>query len=150
MHKLASPPSIFSDKHYHSLQIGPGFFRGSSPVIDWNVVYNDKKPLELPPNTTEELRIINYYEQPFNYIEVDTTFGNPSILVIQNIPPCWLSIYNCGLIDITISPQINGKDSYDNTNEYIIPAGEYRMVSIVPGIPPLSDSLQNPTTFQFT
>lgn len=161
MHKNAKPPLTTSTETYDSIQI-TNQFKGGSPALNWNDKYNNGDVLDAAGVviTTSNNIIINYYENPFNYIEITSTLSTSQIVQINNCPPTWWYVYNPGSFDITISPQINGQvqttgtlsifgagGSYDSTNEYVITAGTYNMVAIVPGNPPLVTSLQNPTTF---
>ena len=147
MHKWAKPPLLNSSGIYSDVSIsGPGQFKGASPVLNWNLQYNNNQPLNLPSVTTENTNyVINYYQSPFNYLEIFTTVTNPQILQINNCPPMWWYVKNSGSLDVIISPQINQSLEYDSTNEYIITANSYNLVCIVPGVPPLINSLQNPT-----
>lgn len=148
MYKNAVPPLLSSTESYSSLLIsGPGHFKGGSPVLDWNLKYNNNQTLNLPVADTENPNyIINYYETPFNYLDISTTVVGAQTLQINNCPPMWWNVYNSGLIDVIISPQINGITEYDSTNEYTITANSYNLICIVPGVPPLINSLLNPTS----
>lgn len=148
MHKLAKPPITTPDKSYNSLQISPNVFKGGSPVLNWNLIYNKGEILRLKSSSVLQKQYINYYKQPFNFIEIDSIVPSSGILVINNVPPCWWSICNCGIHNIIISPQINGSENYDSTNEYILTPGEYKIMSIQPGNPPLIDLLKNPTSLK--
>ncbi len=89
--------------------------------------------------------VIEYYDTPFNYIDIDTSVATSQILQINNSPPCWWFVKNSSSFDITISPQINGTSSYDSTNEFVITNNTTCVLCITPGSPPLTDTLQNPT-----
>jgi hypothetical protein len=147
MHKNTVPPLLPSTANYGSLQIsGPGHFKGSSPVLDWNIRYNEGNTLELGDSgVLLENYVIEYYDTPFNYIDIDTSVATSQILQINNSPPCWWFVKNSSSFDITISPQINGTSSYDSTNEFIITNNTTCVLCITPGSPPLTDTLQNPT-----
>jgi hypothetical protein len=161
MHKNAKPPLINSTQNYDSIQID-GLFKGGSPALSWNDKYNNGDVLDASGFvvTTANNIIIDYYKQPFNYIEIGSSSSNTNVVQINNCPPMWWYVYNTSAtVDIIISPQINGVESpeatlsifgtgapFDPTNNYVIPANSYNLVAIVPGNPPLVTSLRNPTT----
>lgn len=148
MYKYASPPLLTGSTKYKDVQVsGPGHFKGSSPVLDWNDQYNDNTPLLLKDSSiVDENYIIKYYVTPFNYIELDSSTPSSQILQIDNCPPCWWYIRNRSNFSVIISPQINGTESYDSTNEYSIDPNSHRLLCITPGSPPLINPLQNPTS----
>lgn len=122
---------------------------GGSPTMSWNNEYNGGYVLELPEDNGSNTNVEIYFNtQPFNYLDIRTSYASPVKLVIYNVPPNWWLVHNTGTNPVTISPQINGGGTYDSTNDKTIAANSHNFVVIVPGVPPLTNSLTNPTTFQ--
>lgn len=125
-------------------------FVGASPSLSWNVQYNEGNSLILPANDgTNENVVIQFNSQPFNYIDVTTNSATPVKLVINNIPPNWILVHNESIYKITISPQINGVNIYQTIHDKVLDEESHNFLAIMPGVPPLTNALTNPTSFQF-
>ncbi len=126
-------------------------FIGGSPSLSWNVQYNEGVVLHIPEdNGTNKNVVLSFISQPFNYIDITTTSATPVKLVINNVPPNWWLVHNESPFHITISPQINGANSYQNTNEKTLDANSHYFIAIMPGVPPLVNQLANPTVFKLS
>jgi len=169
MYKSAAPPLTTSTGNYNSLTvIGPGLFKGGSPVSDYNVKYNNGQVLVLEEyvESPSNNYIIDYYDTPFNYINISSTTALSQIIQVNNCPPMWWFVHNQSSFNIIISPQINGflditgssqyiipptgstVSVYDATNEYEILPNTHCIMCITPGTPPLVDPLRNPTCME--
>ena len=49
---------------------------------------------------------------------------------------------------IVISPQIDGGEEYQDKNDKTLPPKSHNFVAIMPGVPPLTNPLANPTIFE--
>lgn len=137
--KSAVPPLLTNSKTYKSLRVCQNV-RSGSPVLNWNQKYNGGNVLELGPSTNGNY-IIDYNKTPFNYIRVTSTQPSPQVIEIRNCPQTWFYLNNRGPVDIIISPQINGSQTFDPTNNYTIPTNTYNIVNINPGKPPLGSNI---------
>jgi hypothetical protein len=105
--------------------------------------------LELPENNGSNSNVEIYFNtQPFNYLNIKSNYASPVKLVIYNVPPNWWLVHNTGTNPVVISPQINGGSIYESTNDKTIAANSHNFIAVMPGVPPLTNSLTNPTLFQ--
>jgi hypothetical protein len=147
-------PLLGGSETYQSLEIGR-LHKGGTPSVSWNDGYNSGNTLDIPDSTTNPDIFIDYVKQPFSFIEISTTFLLPVKVIIQNCPPTLWLVQNSGLIPIIISPQINSKQtypdaSYDPTNDYTVSPQSHLFMTINPGIPPLENSVPNPSSLTMT
>ena len=126
-------------------------FLGGSPSLSWNLQYNMGNTLVLPADDGINTNyVIPFITQPFSYIDITTNSATPVKLIINNVPPNWWLVRNESPYKIIISPQINGVSSYQSINDKLINENSENFIAIMPGVPPLSNALTNPTGFQFT
>ena len=143
-------PPIITTETYGAIGVN-SIQTGGSPSLSWNVEYNNNMVLDLPEDDgSNENFIIPFYIQPFNYIDIQTVFDSPVKLVIENCPPNWWVVRNKGFKPLTISPQTNGSSQYDPTNEYTLGPDSHQILAIMPGKPPVFNSLDNPSSFSLT
>lgn len=134
---------IVSSESYQSVSINV-FNSGGSPTLSWNNMYNNNKVLELEKQTdVSKFYIIDFTNQPFNYIDISTNVDKSKIVVINNMSANWLFVRNVGLKEIIISPQINGS-TYDYTSEKTLTSNSYNFIATMPNLV----NLKNPTFFE--
>lgn len=155
---IPTPPAPLSGATFDSFTLN-GAVIGTGSALNWNFEYNEGKVLELPENNgTNKDYTIYYQDQPFNYLDIRTIYANPVKLVIFNVPPSWWLVHNTGTQNITISPQIGqGVITINNKPQQVNPANDkligpesHNFVAIVPGSPPLVNSISNPSLFEMT
>ena len=138
-------PLIPGDAVIDSTTIFKGF-QGSSPVLNYNENYNNKESLNIPYNFTnpsESYTNINFFEKPFSYIRVNTSFAvvPPPALRIDSCPGGLMFFFEVdGTNDITLSVSIDSNNIYKSK---VFSPGNY-IVFIPPGIPPLTNSIEAP------
>jgi len=126
-------------------------FIGGSPSLSWNVQYNEGNTLVLPEeNGINQNVVIPFITQPFSYIDITTNSATPVKLIITNVPPNWWMVHNESPYKIVISPQTNGVNAYQNIHDKLLDENSHNFIAIMPGVPPLVNSLTNPTSFLFT
>ena len=143
---IGTPPVITESGQSISIN---GINIGGSPTLSWNNEYNNNMDVDLPENNGTNTDVVIYFNiQPFNYINVKSNYASSVKLIIYNVPPNWWLVHNTGTNPVTISPQINGAATYETKNDKTLSANSHNFIAIVPGVPPLTNALTNPTSFQ--
>lgn len=137
----AVPPLITHDKNYQSLQIN-NILQSHSPALNWNEKYNQSQPLTLTARVIDPITevftnnvIIDFSQQPFNYIEITTVSLTPQILELHKCPQTWISVFNNSGANIIISPQLGGFgeiQDYNPDNNYTLSPNTRYLLSIKP------------------